>query len=636
MHARAAALALLFLASAASADDAPSQARLGKKIANVTLTDVAEKPFALHDLKDRKAIVVVFLSFECPVASSYAQPLTDLAKAYDERDVSIIGIVSAEDATPAQLAKQAKEFFIPFPMLLDAKHAAADALKAEVTPEAFVLDASFHLRYRGRIDDQYAARLKRNARVTRNDLRVALDELLAGKEVSEPATKAVGCPLPHRRPAPAASGKVTYHKDVQPILQQHCVQCHRPGDVAPFALTTYKKAVTWASDIKEYTNSKKMPPWKPTSDFAMHGERKLSDAEIGTLAAWVDGGTPVGEPKDAPEPRRFTEGWHLGEPDLVLTVPEEFSLGAAGADVYRCFVLPTNLAEDKYVTTIEVRPGNRRAVHHAVIVHDSEGRARKLEEQEKERVKKMKLPDAGPGYQVPLSLSFLPGFLPEGGLGGWAPGMVPRHLPEGTGYLLPKGADVVLQLHYHRTGRVEKDRTSLGIYFSKKKENRRLRDVTLPGPFLYIPAGDNKFKVEGTIWLRQDCEIQNVMPHMHLLGRTIKMTMTPPDGKPKTLVDIRDWDFEWQELYFPREPIKVKSGTRFDIEGVFDNSAKNERNPFSPPRNVYPGMQTTNEMCVGFLGLTADKPGPVRFDVQPRIPGLKWWRPDWGIPGLGF
>ena len=176
---------------------------------------------------------MVFLSFECPMSTSYAEPLADLAKAYGERGVSVVGVVSDADATPAQLAKQAQEFAIPFPLLLDRKHAAADALKAEVTPEAFLLDGDFVLRYRGRIDDQYSARLKRNARLTRRDLQLALDAVLDGKEVSEPATKAMGCPLPHLRPATSATGKVTFHKDVQPILQQHCVQCHRPGDVAP-------------------------------------------------------------------------------------------------------------------------------------------------------------------------------------------------------------------------------------------------------------------------------------------------------------------------------------------------------------------------------------------------------------------
>lgn len=633
MRTRPLALAMILsaLASPAFADDAgPTTARLGKKLGNLTLTDASGKAIALHELKDRKAIVIVFLSFECPVSSSYAQPLSELAKTYAERGVSVYGVVSSEDVTPEQLAKQSREFNLRFPLLLDRQRVAVEALKAEVTPEAFVLDGNFVLRYRGRIDDQFAARLKKNTRISRHDLLVALDELLAGKDVSTPATRAVGCRLTPTR-APAESGRVTYHRDVAPILQHHCLHCHRPGDVGPFALTNYKQAVNWSADIKEYTQSRKMPPWKPTSDFPLHGERKLSETEIKTLAAWVDGGTPAGDPKDAPPPRKLVDGWHLGEPDLVLTVPEEFELASTGPDVYRCFVLPTNLPEDKYVTTVEVRPSNRSPVHHAVLCFDRHGQARKLEEKEKELKGTRK--DRGPGYQVPLALSFLPGFLPEGGLGGWAPGMMPRHLPEGTGYLLPKGADVVLQLHYHRTGRVEKDRTRVGFYFSKKAECKRLRDVPVPGQFLYIPAGEERFKVEGTIWIQQDCQIQNIMPHMHLLGRQIKMTMTPAEGKPRTLIDIRDWDFDWQEIYWPNEPIAVKAGTRFDIEGIFDNSAKNPRNPFNPPRKILPGMETTNEMCVGFLGVTSDKEGPVRFDVQPRIPGLKW-RPSWGIPGI--
>ena len=222
-------LAMVLLAGPARADDAPSQARLGSRIGNVAFTDATSKPFALHDLKDRKTIVVVFLSFECPVSTAYVPVLDDLAKQYGERGVAILGVVSGADVTPAQLGKQAKEFGTSFPLLLDTKHAGVLAFKAEVTPEAFVLDGGFTLRYRGRIDDQFAARLKKNARVNRQDLRLALDELLAGKDVSEPATRAAGCPLAQRRPEPAADGKVTYHKDVQPILQEHCVQCHAPA-----------------------------------------------------------------------------------------------------------------------------------------------------------------------------------------------------------------------------------------------------------------------------------------------------------------------------------------------------------------------------------------------------------------------
>ena len=199
-------------------------------------------------------------------------------------------------------------------------------------------------------------------------------------------TKAVGCPIARNREV-KKTGKVTYYRDVLPILQNSCQTCHRQGEVGPFELTTYKQAVNWAGDIKDYTQSRKMPPWKPTAGPAFHNERKLSDKDIATLAAWVKDGTPQGDPKDAPKPRQFTDGWQLGKPDLVLTVPEEFTVGASGPDAFRVFVLPTNLTEDKYVTAVEVKPGNPRIVHHTLNFFDHTGEARKLEQREKDRIK---------------------------------------------------------------------------------------------------------------------------------------------------------------------------------------------------------------------------------------------------------
>lgn len=626
------ALVLLGWVVGGPAGEAPPAARLGEKIANVTFRDAAGKPFTLADLKGKKALVIVFLSFECPVASSYAQPLAALARDYRDRGVAFVGVCGPEDEA-AQVEKQARAFRLAFPVFRDDRQAAAEALQAEVTPEAFVLDAGQVLRYRGRIDDRYAARLKQNARITRHDLRQALDELVAGKAVSEPATQAIGCALPRSRPAPALAGKVTFHRDVRPILQTHCQECHRPGEVAPFSLMTYRQAVNWAADIKGYTASRKMPPWKPVDGLPMHSERRLTEKEIGTLAAWVDGGTPEGDPTTAPAPRQFTTGWQLGPPDLVLTVEDDFRLGPSGSDLYHCFVLPTKLAEERYVTAVEVRPGNRRIVHHAVMFVDASGQGRKLEEQA--RKKKPVGDDSGPGYSLPMSLAILPGFLPQSGAGGWAPGQIIRHLPEGVGFHLPKGADLVMQLHYHRSGQPETDRTSVGLYLAKKPVERRLQGVAVPAHFLFIPAEAERYKVSGSIWVRQDCHLHAVVPHMHLLGREIKVAVVPPGCPPRTLVAIKDWDFNWQETYFLKESLAVKAGTRFDVEGIYDNSARNPQNPHRPPRAVFFGLETTNEMCLAALGMTSDKPGRIFFEVQPRIQGLDW-SPGWGIPLPGL
>ena len=586
------------------AADGPAANNVGAKIGDFRLQNADGKPTSLYDVKDKKAVVVVFLSFDCPVSTSYAPVLADMAKTYADKGVVFLAVVAGDEGD----AERAGEYKIPFPVLDDPRRVAADALHARTTPEAFVLDRNFVLRYRGRIDDGYAARLKRNREVTHFDLRTALDEVLAGKDVTTPVTKTIGCPIPEGDAA-AATGPVTFHRDVEPILQRQCQQCHRRGEIGPFALTTYRQAVNWAEDIKDYTQSRKMPPWKPVEGVAFHNERKLSDKELSTLAAWVDGGEPEGDPKDAPPPPRFVEGWQLGEPDLVLTVPEEMTVGPAGRDLFRCFVLPTGLDEDKYVTAMEVRPGNSKVLHHTLNFIDGTGKGRQLDQAERERTKAADEQDHGPGYTVSMGV----GFAPQGTLGGWAPGQLAHKLPDGYGWRLPKGADVVVQVHYHRTGRVEKDRTSVGLYFAKKSGTRPFKGLIIPGGFLFIPANNGHYKVHGAIEVMQDCTLYDVMPHMHMLGREIKVTVAPPDGEPFTLIAIKDWDYNWQETYFLKEPMFLKKGTKLSVDAVYDNSDKNPSNPFSPPQWVFPGEQTTNEMCFIFIGATSDTPGRILF-----------------------
>ncbi|MBY0230692.1 MAG: redoxin domain-containing protein [Gemmataceae bacterium] len=603
---RRAFLAALLLASSIRADAPADVDRLNKKIDDFSLPAADGKDWSLSSLKGKKAVVVVFLSFDCPVSSAYSPTLAELHKTYSAKGVGFVGIDASDDLTPAEIAKQAEEFKLPFPVLKDARHKAADLLKAKTAPEAFLLDHNRVLRYRGRIDNAYHARLRKNPRVTDHDLKDAVADLLAGKDVRTPATKAIGCPIP-RGEAEAKAGKVTYHRDVLPILQQHCQQCHRAGEVGPFALSTYKQAKNWAQDIKEYTASGKMPPFKANQGMPFHNDRRLGDKDLATLAAWADAGAPEGNPKDAPKPRTFTDGWQLGKPDLVLTVPDDFTLGASGKDAFRCFVLPTGLTEDKHVVAVEVRPGNKRVVHHSLNFFDTSGSARELEREEKERKKKDGEKDAGPGYAVSMGVGFTPAKAGTfGGLGGWAPGQMPRFLPEGYGYPLPKGSDFVLQLHYHRNGREEKDRTSVGLYFAKKKGIKPYKNITMRGSFLFIPAGEADFKVKSGLEVEADCELHSVMPHMHMLGRRIQVFMTPPGGKETVLLGIDDWDYNWQETYFLKEPLKIKKGTRFRLEASFDNSAKNPSNPFNPPRFVIFGEQTDNEMCFVFLGATSD------------------------------
>lgn len=588
---------------------AAAPTNVGQKVAPVTFRDGTGKPLPLADLRDKKAIVVVFLSFECPVSTSYSQPLSILAAKHASQGVAFVGVCTNAELDAAELTKRVKEYSLGFPVYRDPDGVLADAFQAATTPEAFILDGTHTLRYRGRIDNAYAARLKKNRDITQHDLHKALDEVVAAKEVTHPVTVAVGCPIGRTAAAKEtkAVAKATFHRDVLPILQKNCQACHRPGAVGPFSLMNFRQAVNWASDIKEYTHNRKMPPWKPSEGPALQHERRLSDRELAVLADWADHGTPEGDPKDGPTPVVFADGWSLGTPDLVLTVPEDFQLGPTGKDLFRVFVLPTGLTEDKHVVAYEVRPGNPRIVHHTLNFLDTTGQGRKLLEKEKERKRDAGELDQGPGYTVAMGV----GFLPTGAIGGWAPGQVPHYLPEGVAYLLPKGSDVAMQVHYHRDGRLERDRTQIGFYFAKGPIKKRMQGLTIRGQFLYIPRNESDHHVKGSLWVDQDCTVHSVMPHMHLLGKQIKITMHPPEGPPQTLVGIKDWDYNWQETYWFREPLAVKKGSRFDVEAVYDNSDKNPNNPFSPPRPVFFGEQTTNEMCFGFLGATSNQPGRI-------------------------
>lgn len=613
------ALAMLVTLSVPALAEGPSRAKLGEKIPNLVFHDEKGQAHALYELKNQKAIVLAFLSFECPVSTSYSQPLAEMNRDFGKHGIAFIGLTVNEDDTPAQVAKQARDFNLGFPVYRDRDLLAARAVEADFTPEVFVLDADFVLRYRGRVDDSYVARLKKHAQATRQDLRQVIGEILSGRPVSEPATQAIGCTIARDVRNVAKAGPVTYYRDVLPILQNNCQSCHRPGEVGPFSLMNYRQAVNWAPDIKSYTQNRTMPPWKPTAGVAMHNERHLGDADIATLANWADNGTPAGDPADAPPARVFPDGWHLGKPDLVLQATEEFVVGPTGKDRFRCFVLPTNLPEDVHVTAVEIRPGNPRVVHHVLPFIDTTGQARKLEAAEKE---KKPVPvdelhpepapnpewDKGPGYTVGMGI----GFLPQGGLMGWAPGILPRHLPDNAGFILPKNCDVVMQVHYHRNGRLERDRTQIGLYFAKKPIDRPYAGGVVAGGkgagpfrlFFSIPAGEDKFKLTGEAYAHRDFTLYSLSPHMHMLGKEIHLTMTPPGESTRTLISVGQWDYNWQEIYFLKEPIHVKAGTRFQVDAIYDNSDKNAMNPFNPPRRVTFGEQTFNEMCFVFLGGT--------------------------------
>jgi hypothetical protein len=405
--------------------------------------------------------------------------------------------------------------------------------------------------------------------------------------VAGPTAVAGGdAPAPARAPAPP-----TYAGAVAAILQRHCLECHRPGQVGPFPLETYVQARKRAADIARVVADRQMPPWKasPHVGAKFQDERSLSDREIAALVAWSEAGAPEGDPADLPPPPKFPGDWQLGPPDLVVDIGTDFAVPARGDDIYRCFVLPTKLDKDQFVTAVEFRPGNRRVVHHILAYTDVSGKARERDQA-----------DPGPGY----SCFSGPGEPIDGDLGGWAPGIQPSHLPEGIGRSLPRGADLIVQVHYHPSGKPETDRTRLGLYLARKPIKQIIRWSAALNPEMQLPPGQANVEIRASWPVPADLVAYAVTPHMHLLGRDMLMSLKFPDGREQDLIKIDDWDFNWQYSYFFERPIDVPKGTVLNVVAHYDNSVSNPRNPNKPPKLVKWGEATTDEMCVGFLAVT--------------------------------
>lgn len=393
---------------------------------------------------------------------------------------------------------------------------------------------------------------------------------------------------------PSSVSGPTFNNEVVRILQEHCQSCHHEGDIAPFPLVAFDDAKPRAALIKFMTQSRQMPPWKAVEgcgDFA--DVRRLSDAEIDTIAKWATAGAPEGRPGDLPPPRDFSAGWTLGQPDLVLANAETYT-PPPDTDTYRCFTVPSDLVGDAYVRAVDTHPGDRETVHHVLTFIDTTGASVALDEA-----------DPGPGYTCFGG----PGFDLPGTLGGWAPGSPPLELPDGVGFTLPAASRVVMQVHYHpHHGAPKPDRTELGLYFSHEKPARQMVFVPLINQSFTIPPNDPNYRVTARLPFRTPFPIKLwfIAPHMHLLGKKMNVQMEPLNGAAQCLIDIQDWDFNWQGAYRYQEPISIPTGTQFSLTAYYDNSSSNPRNPNDPPKAVSWGEKTTDEMCIAFLGVTLD------------------------------
>ncbi len=406
------------------------------------------------------------------------------------------------------------------------------------------------------------------------------------------------------RPTPRKQAVTpTFTKDIAPIVFQNCSSCHRPGEVAPFSLLTYRDVQKRAYQIALLTGSRQMPPWKAEHGYGeFQHERRLTDGQIALFQQWANSGAPEGRPADLPPAPHFTSGWQLGKPDLIISMVKPVSIPAEGQDVNRSFVVPVHLPAGRYLRATEFRPGNRRVVHHATLMLDTSGKACALEAQQ-----------SGPGGGY---VSFGgPGFLPSGGLPGYAPGIGAETFPADASGVLPKDVDVVFGMHYHPDGKSETDQSSVGLYFTDKPPVKISSLITLGVLNMEIAPGESAHGERDTYTLPVDVDMEGIYEHMHLLGKRCRMWAELPDGATRPLIKINDWDFNWQATYHLKQRLHLPKGTVIHAEWFYDNTSANPHQFHSPPQRITNGENSTNEMGGALLNV---------YVMTPQDNGILW------------
>ena len=399
---------------------------------------------------------------------------------------------------------------------------------------------------------------------------------------------------------------VTFTKDVAPIIFQNCAVCHRPGEVAPMSFLSYKEVRPWAKSIRETVVTRQMPPWYADPN---HGEfindRRLTQKQIDTIVAWVEGGAKEGNPKDLPQAPKFNdEGWSIGKPDVVLSMTEEFSVPTDGEIPYKYYAVPTNFTEDKYVQSVEIKRGAPSVVHHVIVSVREPGQGPLPPAGEIRLDQRRVNPEAARDPQRDRE-NARRGTNPDGMLIGWAPGMSPTQLRPGHAKLVKKGSVLIFQMHYTTNGVAAKDRTSVGLIFAKEPVEKRYI-ITGPGARdLVIPAGDPSYESRSSFTFKEDSHIWGFMPHMHVRGKDFKYTLVLPDGSSKVLLNVPKYDFNWQLNYWLKAPVAAPKGSRLECVAHHDNSVNNKYNP-DPTKTVYWGDQTWEEMMIGWFDYTVD------------------------------
>lgn len=579
-------LALSVATSASGADavagkpDAPA-ARTGRAVPSFTLKDGRGKDHSLADLADAKLVVVAFVGTECPLAKLYGPRLAELAKEYGPKGVAFLALDSNTQDSPTEILHYQKINALGFPVLKDVGNVVADQMKAERTPEVHVLDRDRVARYVGRIDDQFGfmpdGSSYQRSKPIRRDLAEALDQLLAGQPVAVANTKVSGCLIGRAR-EPNSASEVTFARHIAPIFNDHCVSCHRPGQIGPFSLSSYEDAAGWAEMIQEVVTERRMPPWHADPKIGHWvNDARLPDQAIDLITTWVKNGAPLGDPKEIPPPPQFAEKWMIPEPDEVLYMADEpYTVPAEGVVQYQRFIVDPGWKEDRWVKAIEPRPGNSAVVHHIIVYLR---------------------PPTGPKTGAA-------GRLRADWLGAYAPGLRQEVLPDELARYVPAGSTFIIELHYTPNGTEQTDRSYVGFKFADPSKVKKEIVVRNAGNFTFkIPPRAKDYQVESEFKFTADSVLHSLSPHMHLRGKSFRYDAVFPDGKTQTLLWVPRYDFGWQTTYQMAEPLHMPKGSALHCVAWFDNSEDNLANP-DPNSEVTWGEQTWEEMMFGWFEMT--------------------------------
>lgn len=551
---------------------------IGRRVANVSFTDLTGTQRSLDDFRSADALVIAFTGVGCPLTKKFGPSLARLEKAYRDRNVAFLFVnpTLSDDATEQQ--DTLKKLGVRAIGAMDVEARFSNALAAMTTTDVFLLDRARTLIYRGAVSDQYGIGFAHDA-PKREFLRDALEAVLAGRRPLVTATWAPGCELDYKEET-GGKTKITYHNRISRIMQENCQECHRRGGLAPFGLERYQDVIGNAGMIRRVVSNGLMPPWFAESvpeggHNPWANDRSLNGDDKRDLLTWLKSDRPIGDPREAPLPRSFPAEWNIGKPDHIIPLPNSVSVKADGRMPYVNLFVKTDFKEDRWVTATEIKPTFAEVVHHVlvfVIPKSEAGNIRRRDANREDR----------------------------GFLAAYVPGNTYREFENGFAKHLPAGATLHFQLHYTPNGEAVKDRTELGLKFSATPPRNVIRIASIANHKFRIPPRDPAYSASKTLDIPTDVAVLSFLPHMHLRGKAFRYDLIDGQGDRTTLLNVPEYDFNWQLQYRFAEPRLVKAGSKIVVTGTFDNSAANPANP-DPDKTVKWGPQTEDEMLLGYV-----------------------------------